>query len=113
MPYLSSLFVTKEDGQEQSRKDSRVELLFNYLGKYQQLESKNAFFSQIDLEGDAVAVSQFDPKLERFSLIDISVVVTHGKLASALHMIRKCATKTSYNSRRLSFKTALSVPLKP
>jgi amino acid adenylation domain-containing protein/non-ribosomal peptide synthase protein (TIGR01720 family) len=79
MPYLSSLFVTKEDSQEQSRNDSRVELLFNYLGKYQQLESKNAFFSQIDLEGDAVAASQFDPKLERFSLIDISVVVTHGQ----------------------------------
>jgi amino acid adenylation domain-containing protein len=79
MPYLSSLFATKEDGQEQPENDSRVELIFNYLGKYQQLESKNAFFSQVELEGNAVTASQFNSKLERFSLIDISVVVTHGQ----------------------------------
>lgn len=75
IPYLSSLFAS----QEGSCPDGRVELLFNYLGKAQQLESKNAFFSQIELEGDAVAASQVNPDLERFSLIDISVAVTHGK----------------------------------
>jgi len=40
-------------------------------------------FGRINLEGDAVAASQFDPELERFSLIDISVVVTHGQARSS------------------------------
>lgn len=79
VPYLSSLFATRKDGHQQPRDDPRVELLFNYLGKYQQLESKDALFSQVDIEGDAVSATQFDPELRRFALIDITVAVTQGQ----------------------------------
>lgn len=78
MPYFSSRFLT-EDGRQEFGDDSRLELLFNYLGQYQQLETKDAFFSQVDLAGDSAALNQVGGKLERFALIDISVVVAHGR----------------------------------
>lgn len=62
-----------------SAKNSRMEILFNYMGKYQQLETKDAFFSQVEMDTHAISASQFDNNLERFALIDISVAVTHGQ----------------------------------
>ena len=56
-----------------------MEILFNYMGKYQQLETKDAFFSQVDLDTKAISASQVDDNLERFALIDVSVVFIQGQ----------------------------------
>lgn len=75
---FSSNFLS-EHSNEEFGKDSRMEILFNYMGKYQQLETKDAFFSQVDLDTTSVAASQVDNRLERFALIDVSVVVIQGQ----------------------------------
>ncbi|TVY84950.1 Nonribosomal peptide synthetase [Lachnellula suecica] len=79
LPFFSSFSAPERDGENHHTKEFPVEILFNYMGKYQQLESENAYFSEVHLDDKAVAASQFHPKMERFSLIDIGVVVTHGQ----------------------------------
>ncbi|KAI1861959.1 uncharacterized protein JN550_010590 [Neoarthrinium moseri] len=78
MPYFSSRFFNK-DCQEQFGKDAGpVEILFNYVGKYQQLETKDALFTEADQDIWRSA-AKVGADVTRFSLIDISVGVANGK----------------------------------
>lgn len=71
--YLDSFFTSP------GGKHLGMEILFNYMGKYQQLETKDAFFSQVDLDTKVISASQVDDNLERFALIDVSVVFIQGQ----------------------------------
>ncbi|KAI0484876.1 hypothetical protein GGR56DRAFT_680719 [Xylariaceae sp. FL0804] len=54
-----------------------MELLFNYLGQYQQLEGKDALFEQIPMPS---GVQNVAPTCPRSALIEMNYVVEHGSL---------------------------------
>lgn len=78
MPYFSSRFLTQDGRERLGQHAGPIEILFNYVGKYQQLESKDALFAEVDRElwGQAAEVCG---DVNRFALIDIGVVVADGK----------------------------------
>ncbi|KAH6032876.1 hypothetical protein HBI83_010160 [Parastagonospora nodorum] len=71
MPHFSSRFLAPE-GEERFGSSAPVELLFNYAGKYQQLETEDALFTAIDNQ-----VCRPGSSVERFALFDISAAVRH------------------------------------
>ncbi|KAJ5742224.1 hypothetical protein N7533_011633 [Penicillium manginii] len=56
-----------------------MELTFNYLGQYQQLEAVDAFFKD-EPRQVTEASSDIDPDFPRFALIELSAVVVQGHL---------------------------------
>ena len=57
-----------------------MEVLFNYLGQYQQLERGDSLLCQQALP-DGAAQSDFDEKLARFALFEISATVSRGVIS--------------------------------
>ena len=71
-----------EDGRQQFSGHCPMEICFNYLGQYQQLEKKDALLRPADgLSGQGVNnLSDIGAQVPRFSLIEISASVTQGSL---------------------------------
>ncbi|KAK7911863.1 hypothetical protein PG985_014344 [Apiospora marii] len=74
MPYFTSRFLTPE-GRERFGTTGPIELLFNYAGKYQQLETEDALFTPVNDD----QVCRIDGAVERFALFDITAAVSHGQ----------------------------------
>lgn len=74
-PYFASRYLT-EDGQQEFGKHSDMEIIFNYLGRYQQLERDGALFRPEESE---LSLDQ-GQSMPRMSLFEISAVVLHGKV---------------------------------
>lgn len=86
MRYLSAA------GRETFGSSGPMEVLFNYLGQYQQLERDDSLLSQQSLPQGAT-LSDFDEKLTRFALFEISATVSRGVISLQFlynkHMARK------------------------
>ncbi|PLB47169.1 acetyl-CoA synthetase-like protein [Aspergillus steynii IBT 23096] len=76
-PYFASRYLNS-DGQEAFRIGGPVEIIFNYLGQYQQLERPDALFQQSNVSISELADAA--PHVSRFALIDVAAYVTHGQL---------------------------------
>lgn len=74
-PYFAARFLN-QDGIRAFEDHMPMEVLFNYLGQYQQLEREDGLFTHasIDLGSEASDVS---PKVPRLALFEISVAVVH------------------------------------
>lgn len=60
-----------------------MEVVFNYLGRMQQLERTDSLLQQVDLaktDADAKIMGDMGPDTARFALFEVSAVVTEGKL---------------------------------
>jgi amino acid adenylation domain-containing protein/non-ribosomal peptide synthase protein (TIGR01720 family) len=75
-PYFTSRFLNPE-GIEAFKGHWQMELLFNYLGRYQQLERADGLFRQEAIPGE-VPVSDVGLDVQRLALFEVSVVVIHG-----------------------------------
>jgi amino acid adenylation domain-containing protein/non-ribosomal peptide synthase protein (TIGR01720 family) len=73
-PYFASRFLNPE-GIKKFSNDLPMEVLFNYLGRYQQLERKDALLVQ---ETVPSGVSDVDLQVPRLALFEVSVAVIHG-----------------------------------
>ncbi|KAL1959111.1 hypothetical protein VTO42DRAFT_2898 [Malbranchea cinnamomea] len=82
-PYFAARFLTKR-GKEEFGHHTPMELTFNYLGQYQQLEREGALLQPVDeLAGEAReagGTADFGRDTPRFGLFEISAVVVQGKL---------------------------------
>ena len=79
-PYFAHRFLTK-DGQTRYAQHEPMEILFNYLGKMQQLEASDALFQPMQFSEDEEAkMSDLGDKTGRPALFEISASVTHGKI---------------------------------
>jgi amino acid adenylation domain-containing protein/non-ribosomal peptide synthase protein (TIGR01720 family) len=75
-PYFASRFLNAE-GIEAFKDHLPMEILFNYLGRYQQLERKGSLLRQEELPR-AESVSDIGRDLQRLALFEVSVVITEG-----------------------------------
>ena len=79
-PYFAHRFLT-EEGQKQYANHLPIELLFNYLGKMQQLESSDSLFKSIEFSEDEEAqMADFGERTPRPALFEVSASVVHGRV---------------------------------
>ncbi|KAH6623991.1 hypothetical protein B0J18DRAFT_409502 [Chaetomium sp. MPI-SDFR-AT-0129] len=84
--YFASRFHTAEGRKEWMPRHQNMEVSFNFLGRYQQLERKDGLFQPAEgatMAGEAHAGSptaDFGQRAPRFSLFEISAVVVQGVL---------------------------------
>ncbi|KAJ4297840.1 hypothetical protein N0V90_005736 [Kalmusia sp. IMI 367209] len=89
--YFTLRYLTAQ-GREKFGDSGSTEVLFNYLGQYQQLERSDSLLHQQALPEGATQ-SDFDEKLTRFALFEISATVSRGVMSVQFlynkHMARK------------------------
>ena len=82
-PYFASRCLT-EEGREHFGKDWPLEITFNYLGRYQQLERKDTLLKPVEsMAGEARGaggMADVGYETPRFGLFEISAVVVQGEL---------------------------------
>ncbi|KAG5804023.1 hypothetical protein H9Q71_011395 [Fusarium xylarioides] len=82
-PYFASRWLTK-DGQEAFSRHWPLEITFNYLGQYQQLEREGALFTPVsNIAGEIREASQgadVGPLTACISLFEVSAVIVKGSL---------------------------------
>lgn len=82
-PYFASRWLTQE-GSEAFSRHWPLEITFNYLGKYQQLEREGALFTPVgDIAGEVRSATQgadIGPETACISLFEVSAVVLKGSL---------------------------------
>jgi len=81
-PYFAHRYHT-EDGKERFKAHSAMELIFNYLGQYQQLERSDSLLQLTDIECDLEAdlgLADFNLEATRLGLLDVVASVTKGKV---------------------------------
>ncbi|KAF2683049.1 acetyl-CoA synthetase-like protein [Lentithecium fluviatile CBS 122367] len=79
-PYFAHRYLT-EDGKQRFAQHEPMEILFNYLGKMQQLESDDSLFQPMQFDEDAeAAMSDLGAKTGRPALFEISASVARGKI---------------------------------
>ncbi|KAK5991451.1 Nonribosomal peptide synthetase dtxS1 [Cladobotryum mycophilum] len=80
-PYFTSRFAGEANSSKFS-KEFPVEIMFNYVGLYQQLERSDSLFEQISLPGKCDPQSSLD--VQRFALFDIDTRVDRGRIISSI-----------------------------
>ena len=80
-PYFASRFLTAK-GEEQFSDHMPMEILFNYLGQYQQMEHDKSLFQQLEIKDEeaAKAMSDMASDTSRLALFEVSAVVLRGRL---------------------------------
>jgi amino acid adenylation domain-containing protein/non-ribosomal peptide synthase protein (TIGR01720 family) len=89
--YFASRYLTVP-GQEAFGKSGPMEVLFNYLGQFQGLERADSLLRQQALPEGATQ-SDFDEKLTRFALFEISATVARGVVSLQFLYNRNMARK--------------------
>ncbi|KAL2132692.1 hypothetical protein VTI74DRAFT_3472 [Chaetomium olivicolor] len=84
--YFAARFHTPEGRKQWLPRHKYMEISFNFLGRYQQLERRAALFQPADgalMAGEAhpgSPTADFGSRAPRFSLFEISAVIIHGAL---------------------------------
>jgi amino acid adenylation domain-containing protein/non-ribosomal peptide synthase protein (TIGR01720 family) len=86
LPYFGSRYLTSR-GRDKFASHGPAEIVFNYLGRFQQLEREDALFHIED--DDTSASSQFGPLVKLFSVLDVSVAVEAGGLSIKVRFSRE------------------------
>jgi amino acid adenylation domain-containing protein/non-ribosomal peptide synthase protein (TIGR01720 family) len=85
-PYFAARFHTPEGRERWMTQHKNMEISFNFLGRYQQLERAGALLQPAEgalMAGEAhpgSPTADFGGKAPRFSLFEISAVIIHGTL---------------------------------
>lgn len=79
-PYFAHRYLT-EDGQSRFGNHEPMEVIFNYLGKTQQQETKDSLFQPVQLdEDDDETTSDVGNQTARMALFEISASVNNGQI---------------------------------
>ncbi|KAH7130267.1 hypothetical protein B0J11DRAFT_429378 [Dendryphion nanum] len=79
-PYYAHRFLT-DDGKQRYASHENIEILFNYLGKMQQLEADDSLFQPIQFtEDQEIKMSDLGDKTGRPALFEISASVSRGEV---------------------------------
>jgi non-ribosomal peptide synthase protein (TIGR01720 family) len=76
-PYFAYSYLNQH-GRQKSIDHTKVEVMFNYLGQYQQLEREDSLFRQEEKLPKEMAVSDVGVDTARMALIDVSAVLVHA-----------------------------------
>ena len=94
-PYFAARFHTPEGRERWARSHKDMEVSFNFLGRYQQLEREGGLFQPADgalMAGEAhpgSPTADFGASTPRFSLFEISAVIVQGVLRFGFAWNRK------------------------
>ena len=92
-PYFACRYYSAA-GREEFGSHSAVELLFNYMGIYQQLESKDSLFEREDRSGLTTDLIEVSPGARRMALIVASVGIEQGQTSISLQVNSRMAHQT-------------------
>jgi amino acid adenylation domain-containing protein/non-ribosomal peptide synthase protein (TIGR01720 family) len=113
-PYFAARYLTPE-GRERYGNHAQMEVLFNYMGQFQQLEAVDAVLKPEPKQGDEIAVSDVGSTVTRMALIDVSIVILQGvarfdfafsKRMAKQHLVRSWAQ--NYRHALVEMCTVLS-----
>lgn len=82
-PYFAQRFLTPEGRAQFKEHDGTMEVIFNYLGRMQQLEHDDSLFQQWsypDNEDNEARVADVGPHAERFALFEISASIARDEI---------------------------------
>lgn len=82
-PYFAHRFLTTEGKADSANHNGSMEIIFNYLGRMQQLEHNDALLQQWDYHEDEATsklISDVGPDAQRFALFEISAAVVRDKV---------------------------------
>jgi non-ribosomal peptide synthase protein (TIGR01720 family) len=82
-PYFAHRFLNPDGRSKAVNSTIQMEVVFNYLGRMQQLERTDSLLTQTNLatnDVDAQMMGDVGPDTARFALFEVSAVVTEGKL---------------------------------
>lgn len=105
MPYFASRFLTPE-GRERYADQGPAEIVFNYLGRFQQLEREDALF-RIDGGDDATRVSPVGSLVNISAVLDISATVQGGELCVNIRFNPKTKHQTNIQQWAKSYSGAV------
>jgi amino acid adenylation domain-containing protein len=107
--YMASQFHSTHNSNNTRKSHEQMELCFNYIGLYQQFETEESLFSQVN-EGE---FETDDPTIERFALFDIGVEMVDGRMSVLFtynrhmaHQDRITAWISAYQSSLISLARA-------
>jgi non-ribosomal peptide synthase protein (TIGR01720 family) len=87
-PYFAYRYHT-EDGRRVFDSHREMEVILNYTGRFQQLESDNGLFQPEDRLDLVSGIEEVSPKAQRFSLIEVSADIVQGKLALSFYINKR------------------------
>jgi amino acid adenylation domain-containing protein/non-ribosomal peptide synthase protein (TIGR01720 family) len=79
LPYFTSLYQ-HHNSTGLFKEHFPPEVIFNYSGRYQQLEQDEAIFKPVSIDGLDLIVPDIYPKMPRFALLEVSATVDEGHL---------------------------------
>lgn len=82
-PYFAQRFLPDSQGSRNVHSDIPMEIVFNYLGRMQQLERDDSLLQQtdfVDNEEDAKAIGDVGPDMARFALFEVSAIVLQNRI---------------------------------
>jgi len=82
-PYFAHRFITQEGKEQFKDHDGTMEVIFNYLGRMQQLEHDDSLLQQWthpENEENEKLTADVGPQAERFALFEISAAVIRDKI---------------------------------
>ncbi|UZP34630.1 hypothetical protein NXS19_002446 [Fusarium pseudograminearum] len=105
MPYFASRFLTPE-GRERYADHGPAEIVFNYLGRFQQLEREDAIF-RIDNGDDAISVAPVGNLVNISAVLDISATVHEGELCLNIRFSPKTKRQKTLQRWAQSYSSAI------
>jgi non-ribosomal peptide synthase protein (TIGR01720 family) len=82
-PYFANRFLAPKGRSKSGDSGIPMEMVFNYLGRMQQLERTDSLLQQVNFANshpDAEIMGDMGPDTARFALFEISAVIVEGKL---------------------------------
>ncbi|GKZ24279.1 nonribosomal peptide synthase [Aspergillus brasiliensis] len=85
-PYMTSRYYNPA-GREAFRDHKQVELLLNYRGVFQQLESRDALLQRENRPGRVATIPEFGDYYQRMALVEINIVIEGGcaRISTTMH----------------------------
>ncbi|KAK7227934.1 hypothetical protein V2G26_000104, partial [Clonostachys chloroleuca] len=87
-PYFAYRYHT-EGGRRVFDSHREMEVILNYTGRFQQLESDNGLFQPEDRLELVSGIEEVSPKAQRFSLVEVSADIRQGRLALSFYINKR------------------------
>ncbi|UZP34632.1 hypothetical protein NXS19_002448 [Fusarium pseudograminearum] len=83
VPYFGSRFLTAQ-GKEQFAGHGPAEIMFNYTGRFQQLERDDALF-HFDRDNNSSTMARAGDLVKLFAALDVAITIEAGELCITVH----------------------------
>ena len=105
--YFSWLFLNQGSGPASRKKHWPPEIIFNFIGSYQQLERFDRILSEINLDRDHIDTTIETKSMQRFSLFECTSRIDHGVLTVSLTWNRQMKHQDRIHQWMVEFRRTL------